>query len=80
MDLSQSTTSAQALACELFHFDACVGIFGGKFGSDYDRFLTMKRVLEKQMPAVFDELNDIIIDSLATDTLSMDWNDLRALI
>ena len=40
----------------------------------------MKRVLEKQMPAVFDELNDIIIDSLATDTLSMDWNDLRALI
>ena len=82
MDLSQFTTSAQALACELFRYDACAGIFGGKFGSDYmyDRSLTVKRALEKRMLAVFGELNESIIDSVDTDTLSMDWHDLRALI
>lgn len=80
MDLSQFTTSAQALACELFHYDACVGVFGGKFGSDYDRFLTMKRALEKQLPTVVEELNDMIIDGIDTDTLSMNWHELKALI
>ena len=80
MDLSQFTTSAQALACELFHYDACVGVFGESFGSEYDRFLTMKRALEKQLPSVFEELNDIIIHEIDTDTLAMDWDSLKALI
>ena len=80
MDLSQLSTYIQIMACELFNFDACVGIFGGQFCTDYERFKVLKGALEQHHLAVSDELEDIIVESIDTDTLSMEWEDISELI
>jgi hypothetical protein len=80
MDLSQLSTYPQIIACELFHFDACMGIYGGPFCSDYDRFKVLKGALEQHHSAAAEELEDIIVEGIDTDTLSMAWGDISGII
>ena len=74
LDISKCPTHTAAIALESFHYEACEGIFGGPFCSEYDRFSNFKSALEKHQPHIASDLHDLIIDGLETDTLDITWS------
>ena len=79
MDLRDLTSYPHIMACELFYHDSCSGIYGGPFCTDYERFKNLKAALFKYQDEVATELEEIIIDEIETDTLTMVWEDLKEL-
>jgi hypothetical protein len=79
IDLRDLTSYPRIMACELFYHDSCSGIYGGPFCTDYERFKNLKAALFKYQDEVATELEEIIIDEIETDTLTMVWEDLKEL-
>ena len=74
LDISKCPTHTTAIALESFHYEACEGIFGGPFCSEYDRFSNFKSAMERHQPHIAGDLHDLIIDGLETDTLDITWS------